>query len=330
MSASSFCKKIIFLSFVIFFFGKLSAFEIFQFSVAPKYALQNGQLNEYVVCPNGHVESELNWPIENISMLGFNATMGWEMLLLETDCMWGIPKASGIMLDSDWVNTSDLGMKTNYSESSNRLETFGNLKLKFGINIKILEFLHIIPYGGLSYARVKFTANGGTYWYGRPKDTGLSYYVPYNSPEAKTGSFDSYGDVISYEYERFNYNLGLKTKYNFLKRFTFSLDISMAVFTQINTLDNHLISKVDYLDKMQGWFRCFDFAAEIDVKIWQGLSAGLSGSLLLINRTEGSSYSKNSSETKYSRTANDMFSGYTVSASSGYTWNVEAFVRYSF
>ena len=324
-------KRTAVILFLIFAFaGKICAFEIFQFSVAPKYALQNGQLNEYVICPNGHVESELNWPLEQISLLGFNASLGWEMFLLETDCLWGIPKASGTMLDSDWLNSSDLSMKTNYSESSNSLDSLCNLKLKLGVNIKTWDFLHIIPYAGVSYSRMAFTANGGTYWYGRPSDTGLSDYVPYNSSDAKTGSFDSLGDVITYEREMFNYNIGVKARYNFLTRFTVSIDFSASAFSQINSIDHHIITSYYYLDQMQGWFKCFDFAAEADVKIWRGLSAGLSFDMTIINQIQGIDYVKTGTSTTYNRGTNDMFSGYTVAGADGYWYNIEAFVRYSF
>lgn len=323
-------KKItLFLFLMIILAGKICAFEIFQFSVAPKYALQNGQLNEYVLYKNGNKQSELNWQIQNISMIGFNATVGWEMLLLEADCMWGIPKESGMMYDSDWLNTSDYGMKTNYSESANKVDYLGDLELRLGVNIKTWDFLHIIPYGGISYRRIKYTATGGTYWYGDISSTGLSYYVPYNSSQAKTGSFDSYGDVITYECELFNYMLGLKASFNFLTRFTVSADFGLSVFTQINSLDHHILkdgtsSPAYYLDKMQGFFKSFNVGTEVDVKIWKGLSAGAGFKFVYINQLVGNDYQKTSSETKYSlvSTAN--------AAADGYTWNLEAFVRYSF
>jgi outer membrane protease len=307
---------------VIFFFGKLSAFEIFQFSVAPKYALQNGQLNEYVLYTNGQKQSELNWEIQNISMIGLNATIGWEMLLLEADCMWGIPKDSGAMYDSDWLNTSNYGMKTNYSESDNKVNYLGDLGLRFGLNIKTWNFLNINPYVGIAYTRIKYTANGGTYWYGN------NNLYPYNDPDhSSSGTFT--GDVISYERELFNYLLGLKLKFNFLTRFTVSADFGLSVFTQINSLDHHILkdgtsSPAYYLDKMQGFFKSFNVGTEVDVKIWKGLSAGAGFKFVYINQLVGNDYQKTSSETKYSllSTAN--------SAADGYTWNVEAFVRYSF
>ena len=316
-------KKItLFLFLMIILAGKICAFEIFQFSVAPKYGLQNGQLNEYVLYKNGNKQSELNWEIKNISMLGFNATVGWEMLLLEADCMWGIPKDSGAMYDSDWLNTSDYGMKTDYSESSNKVDYLGDLGLRFGVNIKTWSFLNIIPYAGISYSRIKYIANGGTYWYG---DNNL---YPYDDPDhSTTGTFS--GDVISYERELFNYLVGVKARFSFLKRFAVSADFGLSVFTQINSLDHHILkdgmsSPAYYLDKMQGFFKSFNLGTEVDVKIWKGLSAGAGFKFVYINQLVGNDYQKTSSETKYTlvSTAN--------SAADGYTWNLEAFVRYSF
>lgn len=321
--------------------GRAVAFELFQFSVAPKYALQNGQMNEYVLYTNGNKLSELNWEIQNISLLGFNATMGWEMLLIEANCIWGFPKDSGQMLDSDWQNTSNYGMKTNYSESSNAVDYLGDLELRLGLNIKTWDFLHIIPYGGISYSRSKFTASGGTYWYGDAESQAVYWYgneytshlsefsnVSYNSDDAITGSLDSYGDVISYERETFNYVLGVKAKYNFFTRFTVTADIGVAVFTQINSVDHHILkdntsSPSYYFDKMQGFFKSFNFGAEFDVKIWQGLSAGAGGNFVFVNQILGKDYSKKSTDSKYTLELESA-------AADCFYYNIEFFVRYSF
>ena len=309
---------------------KAFSFELFQFSVAPKYAIQNGQMNEYVIYANGHTESELTWDIKWLNLLGINASMGWEMLLLEANCMWGIPKSSGMMCDSDWLNKSNYGMKTDYSESDNKITYLGNLDLRFGLNIKTWDFLHLIPYAGISYDRISFTALGGNYWYGDSGSTHLGYDVAYNDPLAKTGSFGTDNDVITYDRETFNYKIGLKVKYNFFTRFTLAVDFGLAVFTQVNTVDHHVLKDNSsgaayYLDKMQGFFKSFDAAAEFDVNIWKGLSVGAGFKFVLINNTDGNDYCRKSTETKYS-----IPSDGSKARASGYYYNIEAFLRYSF
>lgn len=336
-------KVVVFLAFTLCLAQKMTAFETFKFSVAPKYAFQNGQINEFVISDfNGHIQSELNWDVQCLSLLGINATVGWEMVYLEVDCFFGIPKPSGSMYDSDWINAANLGMKTNYSESSNSVDYLGNLDLILGVDVKLWESLHIIPYAGISYSKIDFTANGGTYWYGTPaaqarRDYGDNYkdhiseysYVPYNSPLAASDNLN--GDVITYKRELFNYNLGLKAKYNFFTRFTASLDFSFAVFTQSNAKDCHILRNDDFLDKMNGFFRTFKVGTELDVKIWKGLSAGAGFNFTYLALTKGIDYSKKSSEIKYNQVTDSLFPGYTVSGgTSGYTYNIEAFVRYSF
>lgn len=293
--------------------GKICAFEIFQFSVAPKYGIKNGVVNEYVISDyNNHIESQLDWDVSWLSLLGFNASVAWEMIFLEADCMWGFPKSSGIIYDSDWLNTSDLSERTNYSESSNRIDYYGNLELKLGAKIKTWEFLYILPYVAISYNRIDFTGSDGFYTY-------------------KSSSGTLSGDVISYKREMFNYSIGTGVKYNFLTRFTVSLGVSVAIFTQANGLDNHIVKEKDYLDKMQGFFRSFKIGTEFDVKIWQGLSVGAGFNFIYLSRTAGISYNKSSSESKYNRGVDDLYPGYTVSGgTSGYDYTVEAFVRYSF
>lgn len=303
---------------------KAFSFELFQFSVAPKYGLQYGQMNEYVLYTNGNTQSELIWQIEKMNLLGFNATMGWELLFLETNCMWGFPADSGQLLDSDWQNTSNYGMKTNYSVSSNAVDYLGNLELRIGLNIRPCRFLFIRPYNSISYEKIEFSATGGTYWYGNRSSTGLPEDVPYYDPQAKSGSLDSYGTVIDYKREAFNYNIGAKIGFKFLSRFTVSADAGISVFSAVNTVDHHIISKRYYLDKMQSFFKTFYFGAELDVDIWQGLSAGSSFNFINHNLAYGNDFTKK--ETSKTYTVDKT----VTAAASGYTYNIEFFVRYSF
>lgn len=318
--------KTVLLSLFLLIAGGLKAFsfELFQFSVAPKYALQYGQMNEYVLYKNGQKMSELNWPIDTVSLLGFNATMGWEMIFLETNCMWGFPRSSGIMQDSDWMNQSDYGMKTDYSESSNCVKYLGNLELRFGMNIKTWDFLYIRPYGAICYERIEFSADGGNYWYGDKSSTGLSENVPYYDSRAKTGNFDSYGTVIEYKRETFTYNLGTALNFRFLQRFSVTADFGLSIYSAINTIDHHCITKYYYLDKMEGLLKRYYLGAEVDVAIWKGLSAGTSFKFVYNSQMKGTDYKKKESDKKYSIDSNSN------SAASAYYYNIEFFLRYSF
>ena len=320
------CSK--FLIFFLFFLMKnsinLFSFELFQFSVAPKYALQYGQMNEYVLYSNGNTQSMLNWEIDRINLLGFNATMGWELLFLETNCMWGFPKSSGTMCDSDWLNTQNYGMKTNYSESENNLDYLGNVELRFGLNIRPVSFLSIKPYFGISYDRIEFSADGGTYWYGARSNTGLSEHVSYSDSRAKTGSFSSYGTVIKYKRETFTYNIGSKVGVKFLTRFLVTADFGISIYSAINSVDEHILTKKSYLDKMQGFFKTYYLGAEVDVGIWKGLSAGSSLKFVKINQLTGNDYSRKSTSKQYA------LDNTVLAASGGYYYNIEFFVRYSF
>ena len=325
MPGFRFYRKIsLFLFFTLLFAGKVCAFELFQFSVAPKYALQWGQMNGNVLYSNRNKLSELNWQLDSVNMLGFNATMGWEMIFLEANCMWGFPKTSGRMFDSDWQNKSNYGMQTNYSDSLNKVDYLGNLEIRLGLKIKTWDFLFIKPYGSITYQRYEFTAEGGDFWYGDKSSTGLRYDVSYNDPEAKTGNFDSYGKVINYKREAFNYCLGSKFDFSFLEIFTVSLDLGLSVYTAVNSVDNHILRKINFLDKMQGFFNTFYIGSELDVKIWKGLSAGTAFRFSYQKQLEGKDYQKTSGSDTY-KVDSSVFA-----AASGYYYNLEFFVRYSF
>lgn len=329
MSGARFCRKIaVFLFLTLVFAEKISAFEIFKFSVAPKYGLEWGQMNEFLMYTNGNKRSELNWEIDSVNLLGFNASVGWEFVLIKVDCMWGFPKSSGIMKDSDWLNESNYGMKTNYSNSENTVDYLGNLDLRLCLNLKIFEFWYLIPYANISYNKIKFSAENCYGWYGNKKYSTDSQNHSWADPEAKylpTGILCP----IDYERETFNYGIGLETNFLLFERYKISLDFGLSVFTQINSIDKHYTkmdksSCISYLDKMQGFFKSFNIGTGVDIKIWKGLSAGLGFNFVLINRFIGATYTKSEGDTTYKD--NTAYN----SAVSGYSYKVEAFVRYSF
>lgn len=329
MNADKFLKKIsIILFFILAFAGKLCAFELFQFSVAPKYGLEYGQMNEFLMYKNGNERSELNWEINTINLLGFDTSIGWEMILVKVDCMWGFPKSSGNLYDSDWLNTSNYRMKTNYSENENSVDYLGNLGVKLSINLKIFDFWRILPYLSISYNRIKFSAENGYGWYGdTSKTTDSQYHYWYDSESKKYST----GELcpIDYDRETFNYVIGIETSFTFFSRYILSLDFGLAIFTQVNSIDNHYSdfdksSYTAYLDKMQGYFKSFSLGTDIDIKIWNGLSAGIGFNFIFINQILGNTYEKSSSLTTYQKNSNYN------SAASGYYYNLETFVRYSF
>lgn len=322
--------KLILLSLFLLIAGGVKAFsfELFQFSVAPKYGLQYGQMNEYVLYTNGNTQSELIWQIEKMNLLGFNATMGWELLFLETNCMWGFPADSGQLLDSDWQNNKNYSMKTNYSISENSVDYFGDIDLRVGLNIKTWNFLFLKPYVGIAYNRINFSAKNGYGAYGDASNSSDRKNHNWYDEEARKISKGNLCE-IAYEREQFVVDIGLKTDFKFLSRFILKFDFSISLFSQINTIDTHYADtakskSIKYLDKMQGAFKTVNIGAELDVSVWKGFSAGTSFKFVKINQTLGNDYRKDLNYKTYKPDTG------VIAAASGYSYNIEFFVRYSF
>ena len=246
----------------------------------------------------------------------------------ETNCKEQYAWLTGSGLIS--LSQTELGAQLAISDMSVRL--LADSDLHEDEIVLLPGFRHMrIGHPFRSYAddlKICFEAENGYGWYGDYKNSkdGLNHY--WSDTEAK---YLKSGTLcpVDFERETFNYGLGIKSSLLLFKRYTFSLDFCLAIFTQINSIDKHYTtmnksSYNSYLDKMQGFFKSFTIRSEFDVKIWKGLSAGAGFKFVYINQTLGNDYSKTSSETKYSLDS-------TVNAAaSGYSWNVEAFVRYSF
>ena len=194
---------------------------------------------------------------------------------------------------------------------------------------------------GSDLRSVELLSNGGTFWYGDADSQAVYAYgsdwqshlsefsnVSYNSPSAVTGSFDSYGEVITYERETYDYFLGAKANFTFLTRFTAFLDFGFSVFTQINSIDHHILrdgttAPAYFFDEMSGFLKSFTLASGMDVKIWKGLSCGAGFKYTYIAQLKGTDKGRRDRENQYVLLDADA-------GASGYFYNVELFVRYSF
>ena len=128
-------KKYLFMLAIVFFSASLFAFSFpdpdaidWNLSVEPLFGCKIGELGEYVYQQNCRYSdnklSELNWDIKPAVYLGAKIAGGWKGIGLSTYVTGAIPKRSGIVMDSDWLNkqyanAENYLYKTNYSESDN-------------------------------------------------------------------------------------------------------------------------------------------------------------------------------------------------------------------
>lgn len=142
----------------------------FSFSVEPFFGMKWGNLDELVYQKDSNGEyyklSELNWQIKNMALLGANAGIGYKRLKGKLHFSALIPASSGIMKDSDWLDSSDTSMKTNFSKSENEIEQAFEISAQISLEFNPIYPLKIAPVFGIGYKTISFKARNGEGWYG--------------------------------------------------------------------------------------------------------------------------------------------------------------------
>ncbi|MBR0098887.1 MAG: omptin family outer membrane protease [Treponema sp.] len=306
-------KKLI--SALTFTFLSLSAFSVsledFSLSVEPLFGMKWGQVNEYVFSKKSKFSydklSELNWEIKPEWYCGLNVQGGWNQFFIETGVKFGIPRKTGLMIDSDWQNIEKTvagggnTVKTNYSESDNYLDHDISLGVKGGYKFYVNENITINPSIAYEYQTIKFTANGGTGWYGKSKPGGGLY--PYDDITHQNVYNFSGKDVISYKRE-VSY-LWLGSDFSFLAPYSntliFNTGFFFAPYVYAVSFDYHLIKEIDYADLTTGFFGAFKWNLGAEYKINDRHSILLNANYFFMRVLRGDDYEKKSSESNYKK-----------------------------
>ena len=291
---------------LIFAFFSLSIFalnvEDFSLSVEPMMGIRNGQIDEYVFLKNSKYSddklSELNWEIKNEIIMGAKLHSSWRHFFSELSFSFGIPRNSGEMRDSDWLNIqytnqSSYLYKTNYSESDNHLDNDFSFGIKGGYDFLIKERFHIKPAIAFDYSNIKFTAKGGTCWYGKSK-TGGGYYA-YNDQKNQTASTLS-GSVIDYKRVSDYLWLGSDFSVTLPKNFIINAGFFFSPYAYVVSYDTHLVRGDEFADLTIGYFSAFKGNLGTTYEITKRHSVSLTAAFFYLKTIRGDSYSKKSGE----------------------------------
>ena len=313
-------KKIIFsLAFALL---SLSAFalnlENFSLSVEPLFGMKWGQIDEYVFFNNCAYDddklSELNWEIKPEFYYGLKISGGWKDFFGESYFSAGIPKETGLMIDSDWLNVSvsnaqDYQYKTNYSESDNRLDYDINFGFKGGYDFQIKDFINIKPALAFDYSNIKFTASGGTGWYGKSASIDGRYYAPYSDTENRDVHNFS-GRVITYKRIAYTFWLGSDFSIalplpDFLTGDSQSLSLNTGFFISpyvyAVSFDAHLSRKSDFADLTVDYFSAFKWNLGLTYEFNSRHSLSINANYFYMKVLRGDDYEKTSSDTNYTK-----------------------------
>lgn len=258
-----------FLLIPVLFFSAIFAFaRNFEFNLEPTAGLRYGHIGEYVILIDSPYDKDilsyLEWDIQSDILCGLKADLTWKYFSIETSIKSSIPKTSGQMQDSDWLNIqysgfpSDYTVKTNYSEHNNSIDFHFYFDATTSALIPISSTFTIAPYISFSYDDIKFLGYDGFYSYGNPK-----YYIGYDENGNLQTILFKYnengncyggkikGSVINYEKETWNIWAGANITAGFENGINLTLGGAIGLYTLSYGIDNHLSRTTDFLDIME-------------------------------------------------------------------------------
>ena len=149
--------------------GKKNDFHI---SVEPVISYSTGHLGEimYHSSPSDKKISYLEWE-RDIFLFGANILVSYKNLHVEGGIASSVfDQNSGIMEDSDWLNTNDYSMKTTFSTGDN--EAVENYEANFSVSydFDMTEWLTFSPVLNVRYYYDSFERRSADGWY-----TGTKY-----------------------------------------------------------------------------------------------------------------------------------------------------------
>lgn len=219
-----------------------------------------------------------------------------------------MPQESGSMYDSDWKLLNDV--KTNYSISENKMNSYIEGELAFDYTFKPSEKFYIKPSFAVGYNRIMFSARNGYGWYA---DT-----FSYKDSNAK---FYESGKLAGVDYD-------LKTIYTFLgssfvfipiDRLRLSLDVAFAPISYVEAKDSHYLSTsskdaTKYMDRGFEYFNRFRgaFSASFDITDTYAIEGAVGGIIGLPSEIPTYVYTedKNSYEVKSGQMAGTSVQNY--------------------
>jgi outer membrane protease len=210
------------------------------FSLDAETGMLWGAAGEYVYLGDALL-SRLDWQENNVPFIGIRPAVKFGGFCFEAGLLSAIPAPSGSMEDRDWVGTTAM---TNFSRHDAHLDYHFSLSAKAGYAFTLWR-LNVEAGAGFAFSPRKWTARDG--------------YLEYPPGSAKTSIT---GVVISYEQLvympfaaldiAFPLNIRLVNGLSVGGQFAVEISGLFYPFIWADTLDTHIIKKVEYADTMRG------------------------------------------------------------------------------
>ena len=306
-------KKIfLLLAFAWFSFSTFAvSLKDFSLSIEPLFGIRYGELGEYYYENQTNYDtnkvSELEWEYKPVFYIGAQISGGWKGISASTYIKVGIPKKSGLMTDSDWLNNSPFyvsaenakktqNYKTNYTESDNYLKTNINWGIKAGYTFSPFSFFEIAPYTAFDISYIKFAAKGLNGWYAKKNSEG--HYTPYtDTAHAEKQSYSYNSEVITYDRYTYLVWIGLNMQFITPIHLNCTIGFQIAPYIYSVSYDAHVLrqkSRPDlanfYADEVSSNFAAYKWLASFSYHFTKHLSASINFECFYAPEKKGDEY----------------------------------------
>lgn len=266
--------------------------KFFSIEVEPLFGIRNGKIIESVFeLDNNEYKklSHLNWEHFFNIFLGGKIELSFANFNFSFSSAGFIPKPSGIMDDSDWLELNDV--KNIYSISENYLVNSFFIETDLSIDIQFTSCFTLSPTFNFSYNNTYFEAKNGYGWYGSENFTSTGNNESWDSEYAK---FFPKGKLYGITYNRMTLEtwIGGTTTFTPVEKIKFNLSAFINPILYLESFDHH-IKKGYYADIAYNYFNAFKGRLEISYYITKPLSINLLTSVKYIKETQGLSYFSN-------------------------------------
>jgi len=130
----------------------------FHFSLAPRFSLTYGELNELLFGSEGELVSQLDWEQKPLFNVGLEAQTSYKNLIIDASFDYSIPVGNSYMYDSDWNGGEKYSLTKHPIKSSKNINTAASL----GYEIKTPVKISVIPLLQFNYIYSDFEADIGS------------------------------------------------------------------------------------------------------------------------------------------------------------------------
>ena len=267
---------------------------------------------------NKYKLSELEWEYTPALYAGAKIGGGYKRFEILFASIFFFPTSFGTMKDSDWnqdngYRTGNTSIKTNYSESDNKIKNGFELELSLAFKFYPTNFLTLRPKISVSYQQMEFNAMGGTLWYGKNKNvdsTNNSYYS-YDDAGNSISKTLTYEPVVKYSIQNIYFWTGVQADFLPTRKIVLSLATEAAPIVYMDSRDEHILTNMVFRNISLSAFFAVRQSARAQFNLNNNFSLALNFCGMLTGESTGVTYEKKTSATLYNK-FNDSSGAYSL------------------